>query len=77
MSLLTLNVVAKQLRRFEIVAGIVYPSAREVAEMWLEHFKEYSSEKFLMVSKTVETHIKWKILPTPGFFLDIEEGPKQ
>jgi len=77
MSLLTLQIVAQHLRRFEIVAGIEYPNAQEVAELWLKRFKDYSSEKFTAECETVQDHIRWHVLPTPGFFLDIEEGPKQ
>ena len=77
MSLLTLQTIAKRLRNFEILAGIVYPDSEEVAQLWFERFKDYSEEKFQALCEVVEDHIKWHILPTPHFFLDIEEGPKQ
>ena len=77
MSLLTLPIVASQLRRFEFIANIEYQNPDEVTQIWFERFKNYSEEKFQALCEVVEDHIKWHILPTPHFFLDIEEGPKQ
>ena len=54
--------IAKRLKRFEVLCGIAYK--KEVADIWLEHFKDMNDEYFGRVCFKVEKDTKWHIQPT-------------
>lgn len=60
------EIIAKRLRRFELLAGMVYPQAPEVFKIWKEKVGDMTEADFIKACVWIEDNaISWHILPTP------------
>ena len=66
--------IAKRLHRFELLTGIEYLQAKDVADLWCKILKDISEEKFNEVCDRIEKNkLKWHILPTiTDFFIEFQ-----
>ena len=64
--MLSKNLIAERLKRFELLAGMSYPQPLEVFKIWQEKAGEMTEDNFNKACSWIEDNaISWHILPTP------------